>query len=260
VVNSHDGPAAAGDDEERGSWHLRGVGAWGFALALWLAGLGGTVVFSQDGLEVGWARMSGVPGTVTIEKCAHSSSYALCYGPFDAADGSVHKQRLELRTIRHDRPGTAERTWLPSRSARHAWASDVNPWRQLLPTTPFALLAVIQTAWITMSWRAWRRRRRLRREAALPRPVGIAPPAAPMGIARPAAPMGIARPAAPGGTGAAPAPMITPSYQEHPRSVTVGDEQQRGGWQDLRGTAVPPGPSTPQSRARRQPWEISEHG
>jgi hypothetical protein len=258
VVNSHDGPAAAGDDEERGSWHLRGVGAWGFALALWLAGLGGTVVFSQDGLEVGWARMSGVPGTVTIEKCAHSSSYALCYGPFDAADGSVRKQRLELRTIRHDRPGTAERTWLPSRSATHAWASDVNPWRQLLPTTPFALLAVIQTVWITMSWRAGRRRRRLRKEAALPRPVEAALPR-PVEAALPR-PVGIARPPAPAGTRAAPVPMITPSYQEHPRSVTVGEEQQRGGWQDLRGTAVPPGPSTPQSRARRQPWEISEHG
>jgi hypothetical protein len=162
----------------------------------------------------------------------------------------VRKQRLELRTIRHDRPGTAERTWLPSRSATHAWASDVNPWRQLLPTTPFALLAVIQTVWITMSWRAGRRRRRLRKEAALPRPVEAALPR----------PVGIARPPAPAGTRAAPVPMITPSYQEHPRSVTVGEEQQRGGWQDLRGTAVPPGPSTPQSRARRQPWEISEHG
>jgi hypothetical protein len=239
VANSHDEPVTAADDaEQQGSWHLRGVGAWVFALALWLAGLGGTVLFSQEGIEVGWARMSGVPGTVTIENCAHSSSYALCYGRFDAADGSVRRRRLELRTLRHDRPGAAERAWLPGRSATHAWAGDVNPWRQVLPAAPFALLALVQTLWITMSWRSRRRLRRLREEAARPRPIGIARPTPPAG----------------GPT----APMIPPGYQEHPRSVTVGEEQQHAGWQDLRGTAAPPGPSIPPSRTR-QPWEKPGH-
>jgi hypothetical protein len=240
VVNSQDTPAAT--DEERGSWLLRGVGASAFALALWLAGLGGTVLFSQDGIEVGWARTSGVLGSVTIEKCAHSSSYALCYGPFDAADGSVHGRRIELRTLRHDRPGVAERTWLPSRTATHAWADDVNPWRQLLPAVPFALLALIQTAWIALSWRAWQRRRRLRKKAASPRPIGVA------------------RIAPPAGGAVSPSPMITTSYQDHPHSETVDGQPRPEGWQDLRGKAAPPGPYTPQPWARRQPWEISEHG
>ncbi|HEV7896331.1 MAG TPA: hypothetical protein VGP31_00575 [Planosporangium sp.] len=221
-------PAVAGDDEERGSWHLRGVGAWIFALALLLAGLGGTVLYSRDGAEVGWARWQGVAGTVTVENCVHSSSYALCYGPFDSVDGSVHVKRLELRTVRHDRPGRPERTWLPGRTATHAWASDINPWRELLPAAPFALLAWVQTMWLGVSWRAWRRRR----EAALPAVAETA-------VTETA---------------------VAARYQERASSVAVGRDRQPGGWQDLRDRAVPPSPSTPQSRARSRPWETSGHG
>jgi hypothetical protein len=160
------GPELTGpeEDEERGSWHLRSGGAWAFALTLWLAGLGGTVLFARNGVEVAMARWVGIPGTVTIDTCAHTRSYALCYGPFDATKGSVHVKRLELRTTRHDQPGRQEKTWLRSRSARHAWASDVSPWRQLIPVIPFALLAVVQSVWISLSWRAWRRRWRVRRQ------------------------------------------------------------------------------------------------
>jgi hypothetical protein len=319
---------AAVDDEERGSWHLRSAGAWTFALALWLVGLGGTAVFSQDGINVGLARASGVPGTVTLEKCAHSSSYALCYGPFEAADRSVRKPRLELRTLRQDRPGAVVRAWLPNRTASYGWASDVDPWRQLLPMAPFAVLALVQTVWVTLSWRAWRRRKRageagpgrtavraaglrdaaprtetLRRQPAHHRPTGVARMPAPSGpltgplpttaspppigppppIGRPRGtasvpppPLGRSRATAPAPAppppppppppspvrprGAAHPPVVTPGYQEHPRGAPAGTDRQRLGWQDLRGTAVPPGPSAPQPRARRQPWEKPEHG
>ncbi|GAA1807186.1 hypothetical protein HC028_20440 [Planosporangium flavigriseum] len=236
---AHDDPAA---DEERGSWHLRSAGSWTFALLLWLAGLGGAVLFSQDGAEVAWARLNGVPGTVKIEKCAHSSSYALCYGPFDAADGSVRGRRLELRTLHHDRPGTTARTWLPSRTATHAWASDVNPLRQFLPAAPLALLALIQTVWITLSWRAWRQRRRRRIEAARPRPIGVAK-VAPGPVTTQLAP-----------------PLITSGHRGLPQSGTGGEDRRPERWQDLRGTAASSGPSVPQQRARRQPWETPGHG
>jgi hypothetical protein len=328
---------AAVDDEERGSWHLRSAGAWTFALALWLAGLGGTPLFARDGIEVGWAHANGVPGTVTIEKCAHSSSYALCYGPFEAADRSVRRPRLELRTIRQDQPGAAVRAWLPSRTAGHGWAGDVDPWRQLLPAAPFAVLTLVQTIWIAASWRAWRRRKRLgengpgkkaTREATLRdpalrtgtlpeqapygRPTGVArmpvptdpmtaplPPAtrpppfgspprfgspppfgSPASVGRPRGTASVPPPPplpSPGRTrasvpplapppqpprprGTAQPPIITPGYQEHPEGAPGGTDRQRPGWQDLRGTAVPPGPSAPQPRARRQPWERPEHG
>jgi hypothetical protein len=235
-------PAAADDDEDRGSWHLRGVGASFFAFMLLLAGLGGAVLFSRDGIEVGWARWQGVPGIVTIENCAHSSSYALCYGPFDASDGSIRRKRLELRTLRHDRPGRPERTWLPRAGATHAWAADVSPWNQLLPAAPFALLALIQTIWITVSWRGWRRRR----EAARNRSMEID------GLLRPVGAVTAPSPAI--------AAVVTAGNQDHPQNVTVGRDRRSRGWQDLRGTAMPPGPSTPQPRARRQPWERPEHG
>ncbi|NJC72855.1 hypothetical protein HC031_24500 [Planosporangium thailandense] len=249
-------PAAAADDEDRGSWHLRGVGSWAFALALWLAATGGVGLFSREGIEVALARLGGVPGTVTIENCAHSSSYALCYGPFSAADGSVRRQRIELRTLRHDRPGAVERTWLPDRSATHAWAGDISPWRQLLPAAPFALLTLIQTVWIMLSWRAWRRRRRLTRDEN--------PPAAPTrdDVVRhrettPPRPVGVARP--PAATGA-PTPAITISDRGHPLGAVGGADRRQPGWQDLRGTAAPPGPSIPQQRDRPPPWERPEHG
>ncbi|GII24973.1 hypothetical protein [Planosporangium mesophilum] len=199
-------------DDDHGSWHLRGTGAWIFAAALWLAGLGGTVLYSQDAAEIGWARLRGVPGVVTIENCAHSGSYALCYGPFDATDGSVRVKRVELRTLRNDGPGRHERTWLPSRTARHAWAGDIGPWRELLPAVPFALLASVQTVWLATSWRAWRRS------------------------------------------------AVTLGSQDPPQDAVVGGDRQPPGWQDLRGTAAPPSPSTPPSWAGSQPWETSGHG
>ncbi|MDT4988192.1 MAG: hypothetical protein QOI74_2286 [Micromonosporaceae bacterium] len=150
------------DDLDAGSWRLRTAGAWAFAVMLWLAGIGGIAVFSRDGIDVARARWTGIPGTVTIETCAHTRSYALCYGAFEATNGSVHLRRLELRTFRHDQVGRQERTWVRTRSATHAWASDVGPAGELIPTVPFALLALIQTVWLTASWRAGRRNRRLR--------------------------------------------------------------------------------------------------
>jgi hypothetical protein len=169
-----------GEDEDQDSWHLRSAGAWVFALALWIAGVGGVAVFARDGAEVATARWWGIPGTVTIDTCAHTKNYALCYGPFQASDGSVRIKRLELRTLHHDQPGRQEKTWLRSRSATHAWASDVNPWTQLIPVLPFALLALIQTVWLTLSWRAWRRRRRPhRRQQTTGPPPPMAPPVSP---------------------------------------------------------------------------------
>ncbi len=180
-------PADPGEDEDQGSWLLRSGGAWVFALALWLAGIGGTVVFARDGAEVATARWFGTPGTVTIDTCAHTKNYALCYGPFQATNGSIKIKRLELRTLHHDQPGRQEKTWLRSRSATHAWASDVNPWTQLIPVLPFALLGIVQTGWLALSWRAWRRRRRLRkRQPALGPPPGPPPTTAP--VSPPASP------------------------------------------------------------------------
>jgi hypothetical protein len=178
VTTDRAAPAGSGEDDE-GSWQLRSVGAWAFALGLWIVGLGGIALFAQDGIEVAMVRATGIPGTVTIENCAHTRSYTLCYGPFDASNGSVHLKRLELRTIRHDQPGRVERTWLRNRSATHAWASDVSAWDQLIPVAPFVLLGLVQTVWITASWQAWRRRRRLRRRATPGPPDGPAGPGLP---------------------------------------------------------------------------------
>jgi hypothetical protein len=175
VAKERPRPDDPGEDEDQGSWFLRGGGAWVFALALWLAGVGGSVVFARDGAEVAMARWFGTPGTVTIDTCAHTKNYALCYGPFEASNGSIRIKRLELRTLHHDQPGRQEKTWLRSRSATHAWASDVNPWTQLIPVLPFALLGIVQTVWLALSLRAWRRRRRLRkRQQALGPPPGQA--------------------------------------------------------------------------------------
>jgi hypothetical protein len=180
VAKERPQPADPGEDEDQGSWFLRSGGAWVFALALWLAGVGGTVVFARDGAEVAMARWFGTPGTVTIDTCAHTKNYALCYGPFESSNGSVRIKRLELRTLHHDQPGRQEKTWLRSRSATHAWASDVNPWTQLIPVLPFALLGIIQTVWLALSWRAWRRRRQLRKgQQALGPPPATAPPVSP---------------------------------------------------------------------------------
>lgn len=173
-------PTGPGEDDDQGSWHLRSGGAWVFALVLWLAGVGGIAVFARDGTEVAMARWFGTPGTVTIDTCAHTKNYALCYGPFDASDGSIRLKRLELRTLHHDQPGRQEKTWLRSRSATHAWASDVNPWLQLIPVLPFALLALVQTVWLGLSLRAWRRRRRLRgRQQAIGPPPTTSPVSSP---------------------------------------------------------------------------------
>ncbi|MGC9669060.1 hypothetical protein ACNTMW_21185 [Planosporangium sp. 12N6] len=263
MSNADDPRPPAAPDDDRGSWHLRGVGASVFAVALLLAGLGGTVLFSRDGAEVGWARLRGVPGTVTIESCAHSSSYALCYGRFDAADGSVHVTRLELRTLRHDQPGRAERTWLPTRTATHAWGSDVSVWGQLLPTVPFLVLTLVQAVWTAVSWRAWRRRRRARPEAAgTPDHASWQAAGTPGHASWQAAgtPGHAGREAAgtPAHTGWQFA--VTPGHEDHPGGMAVGGDRRPVGWQDLRGTAAPPSPSAPHPRAGSQPWETSGHG
>ena len=158
-------PIDGGDDDE-GSWLLSSGGAFVFALVLWVAGTGGLALFARDGVEVALAHWKGVRGTVVIDRCSHTSAYALCYGPFDAADGSVHVKRLELRTIRHDQPGRHETAWLRDAAAGHAFGSDVNAGTQLIPAAPFALLAAIQTLWLAFSVRAWRRRRKARRRGA----------------------------------------------------------------------------------------------
>lgn len=160
------GPAGVDDEDERGSWHLRTTGSWVFAIVLWIAGVGGTALFARDTVEVLWARTSGIPGVVSIQDCVHSKSYAICYGPFDATDGSVHRKRLELRTFTHNQPGRTEHTALLRRSSTYAWASDVNPWEQFLPATPFAFLSLVQTVWMIASWRSRRKRKRLAARAA----------------------------------------------------------------------------------------------
>jgi hypothetical protein len=187
VAKERPPPTDPGEDDDQGSWHLRSGGAWVFALALWLAGVGGIAVFARDGTEVAMARWFGTPGTVTIDTCAHTKNYALCYGPFEASSGSVRLKRLELRTLHHDQPGRQEKTWLRSRSATHAWASDVNPWTQLIPVLPFALLALVQTVWLGLSLRAWRRRRRLRRSQQ-----AVRPPPATSPVSSPAPPVSAA--------------------------------------------------------------------
>src|SRR4051812_26144678 len=97
------------------------------------------VLFARDGAEVLLANTSGIRGTTVIEKCAHTRSYAICYGPFDSDDGSIHR-RLELRTFSHDQPGRKEPTTLVSKDYTHAWAADVRPAGQFIPVAPFAFL------------------------------------------------------------------------------------------------------------------------
>lgn len=155
-----DPPPGPDDEDERGSWHLRSAGSWLFAILLWVCGVGGMALFARDGVEVLWANTRGIHGTVTIEKCAHTRSYAICYGPFASTDGSVTLKRLELRTFTHDQPGRKERTALISRSYTHAWASDVKPAEQFIPVAPFAFLALVQTIWMLASLRARKRRKR----------------------------------------------------------------------------------------------------
>jgi hypothetical protein len=251
--------AGSGEDDE-GSWQLRSVGAWAFALGLWIVGLGGITLFAQDGLEVAVVRSTGIPGTVTIQNCAHTKSYTLCYGPFDASNGSVHLKRLELRTIRHDQPGRVERTWLRNHSATHAWASDVSAWDQLIPVAPFVLLGLIQTVWITASWQAWRRRRRLRRRAPgePPGPVPGEPPGPALGqppgpaLGQPPGPALGEPPAgsAPGEPPAEPAPgePSEPGYPlplgPYPPIPTSGGHLPPGPYPPQPATIYPPGPAT----------------
>jgi hypothetical protein len=157
--------AGADDEDERGSWHLRTAGSWFFAILLWVAGVGGILLFGRDGAEVVYANLQGIHGTVVIDKCAHTKSYAICYGPFDSDDGSVHRKRLELRTFSHDQPGRHEKTALVSKSYPYAWAADVSPWEQFIPVAPFVFLALVQTIWLILSLRA-RKRRKLAAAAA----------------------------------------------------------------------------------------------
>jgi hypothetical protein len=262
VAKERPQPADPGEDEDQGSWFLRSGGAWVFALALWLAGVGGSVVFARDGAEVATARWFGTPGTVTIDTCAHTKNYALCYGPFEARNGSIRIKRLELRTLHHDQPGRQEKTWLRSRSATHAWASDVNPWTQLIPVLPFALLGIVQTGWLALSWRAWRRERRLRkRQQALgpPAPVLGAPAAPPTSPPAPPSPVltadaapTAAYPLLPPGP-PPPAPTagghLPPGAPHVPASATVYPPEPAGayppgptaGYQPATGRAQPPG-------------------
>ena len=151
--------AGADDEDERGSWHLRSAGSWFFAIMLWVAGVGGIALFGRDGAEVVYANTQGVHGTVVIDKCAHTKSYALCYGSFDSDDKSVHRDRLELRTFRHDQPGRHEKTALVSKSYPYAWAADVSPLEQFIPVAPFVFLALVQTIWLILSLRARKRRK-----------------------------------------------------------------------------------------------------
>jgi hypothetical protein len=260
VAKERPEPTGPGEDEDQGSWFLRSGGAWVFALALWLAGVGGIVVFARDGAEVAMARWFGTPGTVTIDTCAHTKNYALCYGPFESSNGSVRIKRLELRTLHHDQPGRQEKTWLRSRSATHAWASDVNPWTQLIPVLPFALLGIIQTVWLTLSWRAWRRRRRLRRrERALGPPAAaspVSPPPAPSpALSLESAPTA-AYPLLPPGPyppAATTSGHLPPGAQHVPEPATVYPPEPSGanppgptaGYQPATGRAQPPGGAEP---------------
>jgi len=261
VAKERPEPTGPGEDEDQGSWFLRSGGAWVFALALWLAGVGGIVVFARDGAEVATARWFGTPGTVTIDTCAHTKNYALCYGPFESSNGSVRIKRLELRTLHHDQPGRQEKTWLRSRSATHAWASDVNPWTQLIPVLPFALLGIIQTVWLTLSWRAWRRRRRLRkRERALGPPAAASPVSPPPPAPSPALSLESAPTAAypllpPGPYPPAPTTSghLPPGAQRLPEPATVYPPEPAGayppgptaGYQPATGRAQPPGGAEP---------------
>jgi hypothetical protein len=251
VAKERPRPADPGEDEDQGSWLLRSGGAWVFALALWLAGIGGTVVFARDGAEVAMARWFGTPGTVTIDTCAHTKNYALCYGPFEAGNGSVRIKRLELRTLHHDQPGRQEKTWLRSRSATHAWASDVNPWTQFIPVLPFALLGIIQTVWLGLSLRAWRRRRRLRKRQQAPGPPPGPPSAPPVSPAAPpvltadvaptaAYPLLPPGPYPPAPTAGGHLPPGFPSVPA-PAAVYPPETYPAAGYQPATGRAQPPG-------------------
>jgi hypothetical protein len=234
VAKERPRPTDPGEDDDRGSWHLRSGGAWVFALALWLAGVGGIAVFARDGTEVATARWFGTPGTVTIDTCAHTKNYALCYGPFEAGNGSVRLKRLELRTLHHDQPGRQEKTWLRSRSATHAWASDVNPWTQLIPVLPFALLALVQTVWLGLSLRAWRRRRLLHRSQQ-----AVGPPPATSPVSPPAPPVSAAL--SPESAPTAAYPLVPPGpYPPAPPTVYPPES-----YRSATGRAQPPGGPEP---------------